>query len=293
VALLRISELAERSGMPSSTLRYYERLGLVEPLGRADNGYRVYDEATLERLAFIGRAKRLGMTLDQVATLVDAWLAGDCEPLQDRLRAFVVGRIDELRRQITEESAFERQLERISVRLGDGRAIPERCGPDCGCDTDPLDAAEPSAGASMECSLGEGDTRRRLQEWRRVLGTAQRAERGLGGLRVVFDPSAGLIAELAGLCAAETTCCPFFIFALEITASAVVLSIAGPAGAEAAMSVFFDLVQPPAPRPVVAAVGKNAGLASTEPVGHILIGGPVACRPEQKESAGSVEGPAR
>ncbi|HSS08473.1 MAG TPA: MerR family transcriptional regulator [Acidimicrobiales bacterium] len=291
--MLRISELAERSGVPSSTLRYYERIGLVEPLGRADNGYRVYDEATLEQLAFIGRAKRLGMTLDEVATLVDPWFAGDCEPLQDRLRAFVAGRIAELRRQITEDSAFERQLERISVRLSHGRAIPERCGPDCGCDTDLLDAAEPSAGASMVCSLAEGEARRRLQEWRRVLGMAQRAERRVGGLRVVFDPSAGLIAELAALCAAETTCCPFFIFALEITVSAVVLSIGGPADAEDAMSVFFDLVQPPAPRPVVAAAGKNAGLASTEPVGHFPSGGPVPRRPEQKESAGSVEMSAR
>src|ERR1700736_610741 len=117
VTLLRISELAERSGVPSSTLRYYERIGLVEPLGRSDNGYRVYDEATVERLAFIGRAKRLGMSLDGVATLVEAWFAGECEPLQDRLRVFVTGRIDELRRGIAEDSAFEQQLERILVRL--------------------------------------------------------------------------------------------------------------------------------------------------------------------------------
>jgi GTP 3',8-cyclase len=91
VTLLRISELAGRSGVPASTLRYYERIGLVEPLGRSDNGCRVYDEATLERLAFIGRAKRLGMSLDDVATLLEAWCAGECEPLQYRLRRFVTG----------------------------------------------------------------------------------------------------------------------------------------------------------------------------------------------------------
>lgn len=117
MSLLRISELAERSAVPTSTLRYYERIGLVAPSGRAQNGYRVYDEATVERLAFIGRAKRLGMSLDDVATLVEAWFAGECEPLQDRLRGFVAGRISELRHQIADDSAFEQELERIRARL--------------------------------------------------------------------------------------------------------------------------------------------------------------------------------
>src|SRR5579862_5267439 len=100
MTLVRISELAERSGVRSSTLRYYERIGLVAPIGRADNGYRVYDEAALERLAFIGRAKRLGMRLDDVATLMEAWFAGECQALHERLRQFVTGRLAEVRAQM-------------------------------------------------------------------------------------------------------------------------------------------------------------------------------------------------
>ena len=114
---LRISELATAAGVPTSTLRYYERIGLVRPRARSESGYRLYDDDSVDRLAFIGRAKRLGMSLDDVATLIEAWFSGECEPLRDQLRAFVSGRIGELRRQIADESAFERQLQRILSRL--------------------------------------------------------------------------------------------------------------------------------------------------------------------------------
>ncbi len=259
--MLRISELAERSGVPPSTLRYYERIGLLEPLGRADNGYRVYDEASLERLAFIGRAKRLGMNLDDVATLVEAWFAGDCAPVQERLRSFVTGRLAELRHQIAEDSAFERQLERIQHGLEERRDIPERCGPDCGCDTDPREAATPATPASPSavCSLGERDAGRRADEWRRALTPARYSERFTGGLRVVFDPSPMMVAELARLCEAETVCCPFFTFTFEITGSALSLSIRSATGADAAgadavgtkemVEAFFDFIEPPGRQP--------------------------------------------
>jgi DNA-binding transcriptional MerR regulator len=284
VTLLRISELAERSGVPSSTLRYYERIGLVEPLGRSDNGYRVYDEATVERLAFIGRAKRLGMSLDDVATLVEAWFAGECEPLQDRLRVFVTGRIGELRRRIAEDSAFERQLERILVRLGEGGAVAGRCGPDCGCDTDPLEETGHDSGPpSVACSLAEGEAQRRILEWQQILGIAARTERAVGRLRVVFDPSPAVIAELARLCAAETACCPFFTFDLEITAAAIVLTIGGPAGAEQLIGRFFDLGEPASTRSPAA----ERGLPSSGPhrVGFIPVYATAASRPERADPA--------
>src|SRR5580693_6312002 len=102
MAMLRISELAEHSGVATSTLRYYERIGLVEPSMRAENGYRLYDSVAVDRLAFIGRAKRLGMSLDDVATLVEAWFNGDCGPLREQLRTFVSGRIVEMRERMAE-----------------------------------------------------------------------------------------------------------------------------------------------------------------------------------------------
>ncbi|MBV9847455.1 MAG: MerR family DNA-binding transcriptional regulator, partial [Kutzneria sp.] len=48
----RISQLAERAGVPATTLRFYEQAGLL-PAQRSESGYRLYDDTAVERLAFI------------------------------------------------------------------------------------------------------------------------------------------------------------------------------------------------------------------------------------------------
>jgi hypothetical protein len=58
VTTMRISQLAERSGVPATTLRFYEATGLL-PAARNPAGYRLYGEEAVERLAFIGAAKHL------------------------------------------------------------------------------------------------------------------------------------------------------------------------------------------------------------------------------------------
>jgi len=241
VTKLLISELAQRSGVPVSTLRYYERIGLVDPSCRADNNYREYDDATLDRLAFIARAKRLGMSLDDVATLMEAWFAGECEPLRDRLRTFVTRRIGELRRHMAEDRAFEGQLERILTRLRDPGPATRLCVPDCGCDTDPLDETI-VGGGPIGCSLGAADAERRIADWRRLLATASGTERVGGQFRAVFDLSAGLMTEVARLCEAEIVCCPFFTFDIEVATSSVTVTIGGPTDAVAVITAVLDPV---------------------------------------------------
>ncbi|MGH7614396.1 MAG: heavy metal-responsive transcriptional regulator [Gemmatimonadales bacterium] len=63
---IRIGELAHQAGTSPDTLRYYERLGLLPHLARTPAGYRLYDGAALERVAFIKKARSLGLTLKQV-----------------------------------------------------------------------------------------------------------------------------------------------------------------------------------------------------------------------------------
>ncbi|MBK8214343.1 MAG: heavy metal-responsive transcriptional regulator [Myxococcales bacterium] len=67
---MSIGELARRAGVAVDTLRYYERLGLLEPAGRTKTGYRRFGPEAEERLGFIGRAKSLGFTLADVAELL-------------------------------------------------------------------------------------------------------------------------------------------------------------------------------------------------------------------------------
>jgi MerR family copper efflux transcriptional regulator len=96
---MKIGELAERSGMPASTIRYYEKEGLLPKAQRGANGYRVYHANALERLDLIQLGQRLGFSLDTIrgiaalhgAALKDALLGQLDARLQeiDRLRAML------------------------------------------------------------------------------------------------------------------------------------------------------------------------------------------------------------
>lgn len=66
-----IGELAEEVGVPTSTLRYYERSGLVSPDGRTSGNYRIYGAAAVERVRFIRAAQATGFTLEDIARLLD------------------------------------------------------------------------------------------------------------------------------------------------------------------------------------------------------------------------------
>jgi len=64
---LRFAQLAARAGAAASTVRFHERAGLLSPARRAVNGNRISGESALEELAFIQRAKAIGMSLEDIA----------------------------------------------------------------------------------------------------------------------------------------------------------------------------------------------------------------------------------
>jgi MerR family mercuric resistance operon transcriptional regulator len=66
-----IGELARVSGVPTSTVRYYERIGLVHPEGRSEGNYRLYGAEAVERLRFIRAAQATGFTLEDVTALLN------------------------------------------------------------------------------------------------------------------------------------------------------------------------------------------------------------------------------
>ena len=63
---LSISEAAERTGLSAHTLRYWERAGLLEPVGRNGSGHRRYAEDDLERIKFLTNLRATGMPIRQV-----------------------------------------------------------------------------------------------------------------------------------------------------------------------------------------------------------------------------------
>ncbi len=66
---MNIGDVAERSGLPAKTIRYYEDIGFIKPK-RSLNGYRHFDEKELHKLAFIGRARSLGFTIEDCRSLL-------------------------------------------------------------------------------------------------------------------------------------------------------------------------------------------------------------------------------
>jgi len=69
MASLTIGELAGKVGIPTTTIRYYERAGLLPRPGRTAANYRVYDAAAVERLRFIRAAQAAGLTLADIKAL--------------------------------------------------------------------------------------------------------------------------------------------------------------------------------------------------------------------------------
>lgn len=68
---MRISEVARQFNLNTQTIYFYERIGLIPEPMRTQAGYRVFDEADIERLSLIERAKGLGLTLDEIKQILE------------------------------------------------------------------------------------------------------------------------------------------------------------------------------------------------------------------------------
>ena len=82
-----IGELAKAANVPTSTLRYYERTGLLKPSARTPSNYRLYRDEDLKRLQFIRAAQATGFTLADVTKLLRP---APCEKVQGLIGARLV-----------------------------------------------------------------------------------------------------------------------------------------------------------------------------------------------------------
>jgi DNA-binding transcriptional MerR regulator len=128
--LFPIAELGRRTGFTPATLRYYEKIGLLDAPPRSEAGYRLYGRDAEARLQFIRRAKQLGLSLDEIRELVTFWARGECATTRARIAGLVGEKIAEVREQIEESSTFLRQLELVAERLDDE---PDPASDGCAC----------------------------------------------------------------------------------------------------------------------------------------------------------------
>ncbi len=68
--MFTIGKLASQTSVSNDTLRYYEQEGLIEPAGKSLAGYRLYDNASAQRIRFIKQAQLCGFTLSEIRELL-------------------------------------------------------------------------------------------------------------------------------------------------------------------------------------------------------------------------------
>ena len=117
--LVRISELAESVGVPSSTVRYYERVGLLAAPERTASGYRDYDDDAAARLLFITRSRRIGLSCEQITAVLPVWAGVNCGAAQERVDLLVVQKQAEIAARIAELQQFAAQVDDVRASLDD------------------------------------------------------------------------------------------------------------------------------------------------------------------------------
>lgn len=104
-----IGQLAGAAALPTSTVRYYERQGLLQPAKRRENNYRVYHYDMLQRLRFIRAAQATGFTLADVRMLLT--LCDGDTPLCQDVQPLLVKRLDEVTQRLQAMQHLQRLLQ--------------------------------------------------------------------------------------------------------------------------------------------------------------------------------------
>jgi MerR family transcriptional regulator, copper efflux regulator len=115
---MQIGNVAERSGVPAKTIRYYESIGLIPSAVRTLSGYRIYDEVGLRTLQFIQRARGLGFSVSEVAGLLALWR--DHSRASADVKQLAQNRIAHVERKIEELQAMKHALLDLAERCQGG-----------------------------------------------------------------------------------------------------------------------------------------------------------------------------
>lgn len=97
---LTTKHFSEETGLSIDTLRYYERIGLIDPVERATNGHRRYNERDLRRVDFLKRVRATGMSISEMQRYVDLFRTGEATIVERRVML-------EHHRQVVQEQIHE------------------------------------------------------------------------------------------------------------------------------------------------------------------------------------------
>lgn len=104
-----ISQLAEAADVPTTTVRYYERVGLVKPEDRSAGNYRLYTDESLRKVKFIRAAQGTGFTLDDIRTLLAA--EDGAVPRCCDVQPLIEDRLDDVKQKLADLQEVKRVLQ--------------------------------------------------------------------------------------------------------------------------------------------------------------------------------------
>lgn len=124
--LLRVGDLARRTGKTVRAIHLYEELGLLLPATRTSGGFRLYDPSAVDRVKWIDMLHGMGFSLQEMRTVLRDWWSAQLGPeAMGRLRALFELKLEETRASIKRHQELEKELR-------DGLAYLQTCG---GCGT--------------------------------------------------------------------------------------------------------------------------------------------------------------
>lgn len=164
---MRIGELADRSGVTTKTIRFWESQGLLAEPSRTPSGYRDYSPQVEDRLSFIRHAQTAGLTLAEIRQVLA--ISDDGQPPCGHVTDLIHQRLAEVDHRIRELTETRQLLDRLAKRAAD--QDPADCAGYCSILTPPIpvrrDASTQLSGAGagswVESGHGDRDSARRRQ----------------------------------------------------------------------------------------------------------------------------------
>ena len=117
---MKIGQVAKACGVSQRMIRHYEKIGLIPPAGRRESGYRDYDQRDLHTIRFVGRARDLGFSIDEIGRLLALW--NDRGRASADVKALATAKAAELKRKARALDEMRRSLEHLAASChGDDR----------------------------------------------------------------------------------------------------------------------------------------------------------------------------
>ena len=120
--MIKIGEMSKRTGIPVTTIRYYEKVGLLPAPERLESGYRLYNRRHLERINFLKNTRKLGFSQQRITALVS--LLENSNRTSEKVKASVQSQLEEIREKRRLIQSIEDQLNQIIAKC-DSRDKPE------------------------------------------------------------------------------------------------------------------------------------------------------------------------